>query len=119
MVHQERKLGLKLNGARNLEEHCSLASSPRQSHPAPLHPSEPPAEEWQRHSELGLPTSIIRQENALHTCLQADLIEAFSQVGFLFPDNSNYMTLTKINQDTWHLLSWSLLRLAMDLCTME
>lgn len=47
MVHQARKLGLELKGARNLEEHYLLAPSPRQAHPASLYHSEPPAEEWQ------------------------------------------------------------------------
>ena len=39
--------------------------------------------------ELHPATSIINQENALQTYLQANLMEAFSQVTFLFPNNSS------------------------------
>ena len=35
------------------------------------------------HSGMGLPTPTINQENVPYTCLQANSIEAFSQLMFL------------------------------------
>jgi hypothetical protein len=50
------------------------------------------------HSGLGPLTSIINQENALQSCLQASLMEAFFSPngGSLFSTNSSFIKLTKI-----------------------
>lgn len=40
-------------------------------------------------SDLGPPTSLINQENGPQACPHADLMEAFSQVRSLFPNDSN------------------------------
>lgn len=42
------------------------------------------------HNVLGLPTLIINQEHALQTCLQGRLMDPFSQLRLLFPDNASY-----------------------------
>lgn len=47
------------------------------------------------HRELGTPISITNQENAPQTRLQANLVEAFSQVRFLFPEDSSFCHIDK------------------------
>lgn len=41
------------------------------------------------HCELGTPVSITNQEKAPQTRLQANLVEAFSQVRFFLPEDSS------------------------------
>lgn len=47
------------------------------------------------HSELGSPTSITHQEDALQTYLLAGMMEGLSQLSFLSPDNSSCVKLTE------------------------
>lgn len=51
------------------------------------------------HSELDPPTLIINQENAPQSCLQANLMEAVSQLKSLFPQMSRFV-LTETNLHT-------------------
>jgi hypothetical protein len=70
--------------AKITEECCLLACSPWLAQSAFLYIPGPPAE-----GSIGKPpTSIIDEENSVHTCLQANLREAFSHCSLLFPDDS-------------------------------
>ena len=51
------------------------------------------------HTELGPPTLIINQENAPQSCLQANLMEAVSQLQSLFLQMSRFV-LTETNLHT-------------------
>lgn len=47
----------------------------------------PPAQDG--HTHIGLNFSITNLENGIQACLQADFMEAFSQLRFLFPNDSS------------------------------
>lgn len=50
------------------------------------------------YSRLIFPMSITNGENTLRTCLQARLIQAFSQFLFPFPDGPSFVKLTESYQ---------------------
>jgi hypothetical protein len=66
--------------------------------PSPTHTTHDPLPESDvTHSRLGPPTSIINQEKVPQTCLQASLLEAYSQLRFLFiPKIGGERPLTQI-----------------------
>ena len=55
------------------------------------------------HSELGPPTSIINQENALWACPQAGLVGTFSQLRFPRPNGSRYVILDLWVDSPWEM----------------
>lgn len=51
-------------------------------------------------SGIGPSTSIINEENILTDLLLGNLMETFSQLRFLFPDNSKFCQVEKKTQKT-------------------
>lgn len=86
------------------EEYCSLACSSLLAQSA-FHITHL-LRDATAHSGLGPSTSIINQENVPQTCLQANLMQVFSQLRFIFPDDPGLCqfvkTLNSAAQGTGH-----------------
>lgn len=80
--------------AESVEECCLLACSLSCAQPVSLHNSELAAQGGTAYSGLGPLTSIINQENAP----QPSLMEAFSELRYLFTNDPGLCQVDKNNQ---------------------
>lgn len=81
--------------AETMGECCLLASSPCFAQPAFLYISGPPAQGRCHPQQAGPFHLIINQDYTLQTCLHVVCWEAFFQLKFLFPDNSDLCLVNK------------------------